>query len=226
MPILALDTALSATTVVVARDGRVLASRCDPMERGHQERAAVLVAEAMAEAGVAFSALDRIGVTLGPGSFTGVRVGLALAKGLALAWETPLVGLGSLEALAFSIGAPGVTAAAIDARRRRVYLQLFKDGASLCEPDLVEVEAVRETIEALELGPQPGDALTLVGSGAPLLNEIAPTAKLDPLPYPSPEALARLTAAAHLPDRPPSPLYLRGPDAKTLAERGVASPRG
>ncbi len=225
MLILALDTALSATTVVVARDGAVLASRCDPMERGHQERAAVLVAEAMAEAGVAFSALDRIGVTLGPGSFTGVRVGLALAKGLALAWETPLVGIGSLEALAASAGAAGVVAAAIDARRRRVYLQLLKEGAALCEPDVVEIEAARGLIETLALGPQPGDALTLVGSGAPLLADLYPIAKIDVLAYPTPAALALLTMAATLSDSPPSPLYLRGPDAKTLAERGVAAPR-
>lgn len=225
MLILALDTALSATTVVVAREGRVLAARCDPMERGHQERAAVLVAEAMGEAGVAFSALDRIGVTIGPGSFTGVRVGLALAKGLALAWNTPLVGLGSLEALARSVVAAGVVAAAIDARRARVYLQMFKDNAPLCTPDLVEVEAALATIEALELGPQPVGALTLIGSGAPILAEAAPTAFVEPLAYPSPEALAELTLAAHASDEPVRPLYLRGPDAKTLAERGVAPPR-
>ena len=225
MLILALDTALSATTVVVARDGLVLASRCDPMERGHQERAAVLAAEAMAEAGVAFSTLDRIGVTLGPGSFTGVRVGLALAKGLALAWDTPLVGVGSLEALALTVDASGVTAATIDARRGRVYLQLFRDGISLCQPDVVDIDAARSLIEALALGPQPDGAVTLVGSGAPLLAEIAPVARLEHVQYPSPEALARLTAAAHRLDQPPSPLYLRGPDAKTLAERGVPPPR-
>ena len=219
MLILAIDTALSATTVVVARDGRVLAARCNPMERGHQERAAVLVAEAMAEAGVAFQALDRIGVTLGPGSFTGVRVGLALAKGLALAWDTPLVGVGSLQALAASVGATGATAAAIDARRERVYLQLFKDGAALCEPDVVEIEVARATIRALRLGPQPGDALTLVGSGSSLIGEAAPGARMESVAYPSPEALAQLTISATLPPVPPSPFYLRGPDAKTIAER-------
>ena len=220
MLILALDTALSATTVVVARDDRIIASRCNPMERGHQERAAVLVAEAMAEAGVAFEALDRVGVTLGPGSFTGVRVGLALAKGLALAWETPLVGVGSLEALAASVRAPGITAAAIDARRGRVYLQMFKNGAALSHPDVVNIEAAQAMIETLELGPQPADALTLVGSGAEVLADLVPDVRIDPIVFPSPDALVRLTGLAVWSAAPPSPLYLRGPDAKTLAERG------
>ncbi|MDP9103805.1 MAG: tRNA (adenosine(37)-N6)-threonylcarbamoyltransferase complex dimerization subunit type 1 TsaB, partial [Pseudomonadota bacterium] len=98
MIVLALDTALAAATAVVARDGVVLAARCQPMGRGHQEAIAKLTEAAMAEAAIAFRDLGRIGVTVGPGSFTGLRVGLAFAKGLALAWKTPVVGIGSLEA--------------------------------------------------------------------------------------------------------------------------------
>jgi tRNA threonylcarbamoyladenosine biosynthesis protein TsaB len=223
MLILALDTALPATTVVVARDGSLLASRSEPMERGHQERAAVLVAEAMGEAGAAFSALDRIGVTLGPGSFTGVRVGLALAKGLAMAWDTPLVGLSSLEALAASVGAPGVTAVAVDARRERVYLQVFENGAALCKPDVVQINEAFRRVHALQADPR-GAPLTVVGSGAPLFAHVFPAARIEPIAYPAATALGRLTASAGPSSTPLRPLYLRPPDAKTLAERGVEAP--
>ena len=211
MLLLVLDTALDATTVAVARDGAILARRCVPMERGHQERLAGLAAEVMAEAGVGFSELQRIGVGVGPGSFTGVRVGLAFAKGLALAWDAPLVGIGSLEALAVSAESSGVIAAAIDARRGRVYLQLFRDGAPLTPPDVVEIEAAAHLVEE-------NGAAVVVGSGAPLLK---PTGEPAPTAWPSPEALVRLAQAAVLPTEPPLPLYLRPPDAKTMAERSL-----
>ena len=123
MIVLALDTTLAACSVAVVEDGRVLAARSEPMLRGHQERLAPLVAEAMAEAGVGFAALDRVGVTVGPGSFTGLRVGLAFAKGLSVALSIPCVGVGTLEALAASDarvgGKEGFIAAVIDARRDR-----------------------------------------------------------------------------------------------------------
>ena len=82
MIVLALDTCLFACSAAVVRGGELLARRIDPMARGHQERLAPLVQEVMAQAGLDFEALDRIGVTVGPGSFTGLRVGLAFAKGL------------------------------------------------------------------------------------------------------------------------------------------------
>ncbi|MGZ8364529.1 MAG: tRNA (adenosine(37)-N6)-threonylcarbamoyltransferase complex dimerization subunit type 1 TsaB, partial [Caulobacteraceae bacterium] len=97
--VLGLDTALTACSVAVIDGDAVLASRSEPMTRGHQERLAPMVAEVMAEAGIAFDALDRIGVTIGPGGFTGLRVGLAFAKGLALALDIPCVGVTTLAAL-------------------------------------------------------------------------------------------------------------------------------
>ena len=210
MLILALDTALSAATAVVARDDRMLAVRCQAMARGHQEAIAVLVQAAMAEAGAAFEALDRIGVVVGPGSFTGLRVGLAFAKGLALAWETPLVGIGALEALIASAGG-GRIAAAIDAGRGQVYLQT--DGAPEQRPLAEALDAV------FAFGPE-----VLVGSGAALLAPAAPQARIDARGFADPEALARLTLQAPTPGEPPKPLYLRAPDARTLAERGLAGP--
>ena len=88
-----------------------------------------MVRDMMRDAGAAFGELDRIGVTIGPGSFTGLRVGLAFGKGLALALDRPCVGVGTLEALAGSVEIDGVKAAVIDAGRGNLYLQIF-EGAS------------------------------------------------------------------------------------------------
>ena len=99
---LALDTCLAACSAALDRDGQTVGWISEPMARGHQERLAPMVRDLMADCGVAFGDLDRIGVTVGPGSFTGLRVGLAFAKGLALALNRPCVGVGALEALAAS----------------------------------------------------------------------------------------------------------------------------
>jgi len=210
MLILALDTALAAATAVVARDDEVLALRCEPMARGHQEAIAILAQAAMAEAGVEFEALDRIGVIVGPGSFTGLRVGLAFAKGLALAWDTPLVGIGALEALSASAG-EGRIAAAIDAGRGQVYLQT--SGAPLQCP-------VADALGALA-GFRPE---VIIGSAASFLAPGAPGARIDDRAFADPAAIGRLTACAAPPRHAPKPLYLRAPDARTLAERGLAEP--
>ncbi|MGH6971174.1 MAG: tRNA (adenosine(37)-N6)-threonylcarbamoyltransferase complex dimerization subunit type 1 TsaB, partial [Caulobacteraceae bacterium] len=85
MTILVIDTSLGACQAGLFESSRRLAGASEPMERGHQERLAPMVAEAMARAGLAFADVKRIAVTLGPGSFTGLRVGLAFAKGLRLA---------------------------------------------------------------------------------------------------------------------------------------------
>ncbi len=216
MIVLALDTALSATSVAVLNGERVLAVRAEPMETGHQERLAGLVRGAMAEADVAFSALNRVGVTLGPGSFTGLRVGVAFAKGLSIALGIPCVGVGALEALAASVPSSGLVAAAIIARRGQIYLQLFQNSAPLTSPEALALDAAEARIsQAGADGP-----VIAVGSGAVLL---APRAHLsiDDWRFCDPVTLARLTAAVREPIRRPEPLYLRAPDAKTIAERAA-----
>ena len=212
MIVLALDTCLDACSVAVWADGRVLASRSEPMRRGHQERLAVMAEATMAEAGLAFSALDRIGVTLGPGSFTGLRVGLAFAKGLGVALDRPVVGVGVLEALAEGAG-DGFVAAAIDARRGQVYLQLFASGRPLMAPDVLAVEiAAARLTEICGGGPA-----TLVGPGAALLAGVLPQATVIERDAPDPGVVAVLAARARPPFPPPRPLYLRAPDARLAA---------
>jgi tRNA threonylcarbamoyladenosine biosynthesis protein TsaB len=218
MRVLALDTALESCSAAVVDDGRVLAAASEVMARGHQERLGPLVRSVMAEAGLSFAALDRIGVTVGPGSFTGLRVGLAFAKGLGFALSRPVIGVGTLEALAAS--AEGATVAAVvDARRGQLWMQVFAGGAPLMAPDALEPEVAAARLAAL-VG---GRALTLVGSGAAMLARRSGGERIDNRQAPDPVALARLAAAASSDSPPPRPLYLRAPDAKlpgglTLAE--------
>jgi tRNA threonylcarbamoyladenosine biosynthesis protein TsaB len=213
MIVLALDTALSACQAAVCVDGEVVAALSEPMERGHQERLAPLVAETMRAAGLGFDRLDRIAATVGPGSFTGLRVGLAFAKGLALALDRPCLGIGTLEALA--AGRPGFVAAAVDARRDQLYLQAFSDAVAVMAPDSLPLEeAAARLVELYTGGPA-----SVVGPGAALVEGVIP-GPADPTPFPDIAALARLAATRPAPSAPPRPLYLRAPDARTLAERG------
>ena len=195
--------------VAVVDDARVRAKACEVMARGHQERLAPMARQVMDEAGLRFDQLDRIGVTVGPGSFTGLRVGIAFAKGLALALDRPTVGIGTLEALAAQ--AKGLVFPAIDARRGQLYLQAFEDGRALMAPDALTVEGAAARIAELSMGRQ----FTLTGSGAALLADLNPTATLLPADGADAGEVARL---ATLRDPAPlKPLYLRAPDAKLPA---------
>lgn len=204
MIVLALDTCLGACSVALVSDGRVLASASEAMTRGHQERLAVMARETVSAAGIAFGAIDRIAVTVGPGSFTGLRVGVAFAKGLALALGRPCIGVGTLEALAASVTSDGPLAAAIDSGRGQIYLQTFLAGRPRDEPAVMPIEAARARVEELGGG-------VLVGPGVALLGEPAGFEAIA-LAAPDPAAVARLAAAA--PETTPSaPLYLRPADA-------------
>lgn len=206
--ILALDTCLTACSAAILDGETVLAARSETMPRGHQERLAPLVRELMTEAGAGFSQLTRIGVTVGPGSFTGLRVGLAFAKGLSSALNLPCVGVGTLEALAF--GHDGFVAAVIDARREQVYVQLFGDGVALTAPDALAAGTAAARIAEVYAG---GPA-TLIGSAAGLLAEVLPAATVLTPQGPDPVAVARLAARGPAPTHSPRPLYLRAPDAR------------
>jgi tRNA threonylcarbamoyladenosine biosynthesis protein TsaB len=209
MIVLALDTCLSSCSVAVLDAQRVLGHGHEVMARGHQERLAPMAQEAMAQAGLAFARLDRIAVTVGPGSFTGLRVGIAFAKGLALALDRPAVGIGTLEALAAS--ADGLVFPSIDARRGQLYLQAFEDGRALMAPDAVTLEVAAARVAELSQG----RPFTLAGSGAFLLADLAPAARVLSAEGADARQVARLAAARE--PGPLKPLYLRAPDAKLPA---------
>src|SRR6187549_161385 len=145
MRVLAIDTALEACAAAVLDTERgTLASESLPMLRGHAEALMPLIARVMRQANIPFAALDRIGVTTGPGSFTGLRVGIAAARGIALAAGKPAFGLTTLSAFA----APHIAAdetsgvtVAIDARHQHVYLQVFAAGGrTAVAPRIASVE--------------------------------------------------------------------------------------
>ncbi|MDB5493764.1 MAG: hypothetical protein JWP86_1101 [Phenylobacterium sp.] len=209
MIVLALDTCLASCSVAVRDGERVLAHACEVMARGHQERLAPMVEAVMAEAGLPFPAIERIGVTVGPGSFTGLRVGVAFAKGLASALAIPAVGIGALEALAAEAG--GLVFAVIDARRGQVYGQAFEDGRPLMAPDALPVETAAARLAEVTMG----RPVTLVGSGAALLAAMVPQARVIAAEGADARQVARLAALRR--PGPLTPLYLRAPDAKLPA---------
>lgn len=200
MRVLAIDTALSACSAALVENGVARAAMCEPMERGHAERLAPLVDELMRGAGVAFAEVERIAVTVGPGSFTGVRVGLSFARGLALALGAPCVGVSTLEALAGEGG--GVRAAAVPAAGE-VYFALYDKGETRVAPRKMSLDEARASL--------PGGAL-LRGPGAALLARDGVT--VEEIACADPVVLARLAAARDPAAHPPAPQYLRPPDAK------------
>src|SRR5438105_15944770 len=128
MLILAIDTALDACAAgVLDTDvGRLIARESQPMKRGHAEALMPLIARVINQSGVSFATLDRIAVTTGPGSFTGLRVGLSAARGIALAAGKPVVGLTTLTACAAAVvseSRPHPTSSAVEARHDRVDCQ-------------------------------------------------------------------------------------------------------
>lgn len=216
MRLLAIDTALGACAAAVfdTEGGRILSRESSGIARGHAEALMPLIARVMDKARVEFGELDRIAVTVGPGSFTGLRVGISAARGIALVSGRPAVGISTLSAyaaphIANEDGAAVV--AAIDARHGHVYLQVFaSSGRTLVGPALARVS---DAVRAAGAGPA-----RIVGSGAPLIAAEWPPGEppllVEAQDAPAIEWVARLGAAVTRTDVPPRPLYLRPPDAR------------
>jgi len=217
MHVLAIDTALAvcAAAILDTDQGGLIASESLPMFRGHAEALMPLIARVMDRAGIEFVELDRVAVTTGPGSFTGLRVGISAARGFALAAAKPAVGLSTLAAYA----APHIAqddsipvVVVVDARHDQVYLQVFGTGGrTLVSP---RIAPIREAVRAAALGP-----VRIVGSAANLIVAAWPSEQpapslVDSRPAPDIDWVARLGAAAAEGHAPPKPLYLRAPDAQ------------
>jgi tRNA threonylcarbamoyladenosine biosynthesis protein TsaB len=217
MHVLAIDCALDACSAAVldSQRGTIVASESRVMQRGHAEAVMPLIARVMDRSGLGFRELDRLAVTVGPGSFTGLRVGIAAARGIALAAGKPAVGLSTLAGLAAPHIAGNETtpvAVAIDARHDCVYLQVFgPDGRTVVAPKLAPLG---EAVRAAAAGPA-----RIVGSAAARLAEAWPSGEpppslIDQRRAPDIAWIARLGAAAADGESPPKPLYLRAPDAR------------
>lgn len=216
--VLGFDCAGHACSAAVLRDGALAARRFERRERGHAEALMPMISAVLDEAGLAADALDLVAVTTGPGAFTGVRIGLAAARGLALATGVALIGITSFAAVAAAVPAERQAGrrlvVALDSKRREFYLQRFAAGAPEGDGALVAPEDAASFL--------PPGKLLLAGDAAPALARLLAGAR-DAVLAEGPGLadageVARLGAASWRPGlRPPAPLplYLRAPDTTT-----------
>lgn len=222
--ILAIDTALAATSACLLVPGQTVPFATETlfMQAGHAEALLPLVDRVVARAPGGFSAVTRVAVTIGPGSFTGIRIGVAAARAFGLACRVPVVGVSTLSALAapaIAVGARPPIVAAIDARHGNVYVQSFGPrGETLVGPALMSVDAAAR---ALGSGP-----LRLIGSGGPALARAAfalgVTADAEGFhALPDIDFVARLGLLADPERAIARPLYLKAPDAAPPRPSGL-----
>ncbi len=215
---LLLDTALEDCLAAIAQADAVLVEQRGTGGKGHAERLLPTIEAARLAAGIELKALDAIAVTIGPGSFTGIRTALSVARGLSLALRKPLWGVTTTQALGLQAAQPGhATVAAIDARRGEVYLQAFAAsetglGKELWPACILPLEQAEEIL--------PPGPLTLVGSGAALLRQGVDRVIAACPAQPTAASLLRAAQQAAGPWQPndalpppPKPLYIRPPDA-------------
>lgn len=217
MKILAADTALGACSVAVLDGGRVLAHRFEAMERGHAEALAPMVDEAMRESGLAFSDIDRLAVTTGPGTFTGQRVGLAFMRGLRVALKRALVGITTLEAMcaaAMDESKLEYAAAIHDARRGEAYLALTSKSGVVIASEILLLDEVSGRIAKAILEDA---SIALAGTAADAAAAKLKHGRITSICQPDALWVARLAALVPEPSEAPHPLYLRAPDAKLPA---------
>lgn len=212
--ILALDASGAACSVAVMRDGNLRAARRQPMDRGHAEALMPLVMEAMAEAGIGFADLATIAVGVGPGSFTGIRIALAAARGMGLAARRPVVGIDSFSAVAAQLDPADLAGrsllVAIESKRSELFGQYFEsDRRAIGGPHVLPPDAL--------LRQRPAGSLLIAGDGAARLPPGADIVPARETLRPDARAIARLAQAGEhvLPARP---LYLRAADV-TLPRR-------
>lgn len=186
-------------------DARALvASRSETLGKGHAERLMPMIDEVLQAAGLSLKDMTRVGVTVGPGSFTGIRVGVAAARGFALSLGIPAIGVTTLQVVAeqvLEIDPPAPVVAAIDAGRAEIFAQAFlPGGVMLTEPAIYEHDAIRAMIERF--------GAIVTGTGLDALEGRAHGPDLYPL-----DRIGRI-AARSPDDTRPSPVYLRGAGAK------------
>jgi tRNA threonylcarbamoyladenosine biosynthesis protein TsaB len=219
--VLSIDTAGPACQAVVSDRSRIISGQSVTMLRGHGEALIPMIEQVLADALITYDDLDRIGVTVGPGSFTGMRVGLAAARGFSATLNIPVVGIGTLEAMARSdlleSDVDAVRCVAIDARNGLIYGQRFDANGVAIEPanvmaDLVFAASVQNG--ARLVGPATSIIAALARSAGKRIT-LGNTADV-----PSTAALAELSATSDVTEKP-KPLYLKPADAITAKPPGL-----
>ncbi len=214
LKVLGLDTATVGCSVALVEGRRVVAERSVETPRGQSESLVPMICDVLSEASVDWKDLDLIAVTVGPGAFTGLRIGLSAARGAALAAKIPCLGVTTLEAIAQSALSPGPFLAVLDTKRADFYAQSFgKSRQPLGEPLAVMPDALPLMAA--------GDPVFVVGDAAEQAIEILAGAGVRAVWDGGPSAPNAGVVAALAADRwvpgsrvpPPTPLYLRPADA-------------
>ena len=191
--ILAFDTSAAHCAAALLCGDEVLSERLEPMQKGQAERLFPLLEGVLSENDKAWSDLDAIGVCVGPGNFTGVRISVASARGLSLSLGIPALGVSKLEAMTFDTR--GATTALLDARWDRLYAQSFKDGIAQTDPKMIELSQSPNGIPYV----MADESLGIEGA-VKITNVVT--------------AVAKLTSQRYTLNHPrPAPLYLRSADA-------------
>lgn len=214
---LAIDTSahLCAAALHDGDADAFLAECSEDIGRGHAERLMDTIGRVMADAGVDYPDLGRIAASVGPGSFTGLRVGLATARGIALGLGAPVVGVGVLDAMRRTAEEAGHDPSTpllvvLDARRDEAYARFFGDDETLPQTPFVAsfdrlAEMIAETGELALCGSGADRLIETAGRDMPIVHRLAAA----PI-----AAYARLGSVAEAAGARPEPLYLRAPDAK------------
>ncbi len=229
MIVLAVDTAGSACSAAILRDGAPVASRSEPMRRGQAEHLVPMVLSMAEEAGLALSDVDLFAVTIGPGAFTGLRIGLAACSGMALAAGRPIVGIGNLEAAAHAVPAARIgddtLLVALDSRRTEIFAQPFDTShQALADPACLTPDALASLLPAGSVLVT-GDAAATAAQALSQARDPDRVLVFEAAGPADPVVVAKLAAervgqAGH---EAPQPLYLRPPDAKPApAPRPIA----
>jgi len=223
LTVLALDSAGSACSAAIWHDGRLVAHRFAEMEHGHAEALMPMVQAVMAEAGLAYDALDLIAAGTGPGSYTGVRVGLAAARAIASAAGKPLSGVSNFDAIFAACAPEQPDIVALETRRADLYVQLFADGRADSPPVIVTEDGLAALFKT-------GGPVLIAGDASRRAAEVLIAAGCEARIHPQAhhadagviaDLAGRRWQREHKP-RPADPIYLRPPDARTVAERAAA----
>ncbi len=224
---LAVDTATDVCSVALAREGRLLAELTARIPHAHSERLIPLIDNLFRETGLAPADLELLAVTRGPGSFTGLRIGMATVKGLGLALGIEAVGVSTLQVLAHSFGGEALVCPVLNARRDQVYTGLFRCGGSL--PEVLWAERAAAVEDLLAVLEQYSEPVWLCGDGTGLVLARAAETRAQLRQAPLHLLGGRAAALADLARRLPSvpvdqltPIYLRESQAEIQLRRREA----
>ena len=219
MRVLAIETTTRLVSVALVEGGQVILERAHDRPKQSAERLLPLIAELLSEAGWPRTSVERLGVSVGPGSFTGVRVGIACAQGLSLGLGVPLVGVSSLRAMARAVPASvaGVRCAVLDARRAEVFAAGYTSGpraAQVLPPLALSTSSASQTLQAQLPAP-----IVWIGSGLSLLG-LQPTLVAPGTEEPTAGAVGLLAEELDPAENPAVPIYIRDAGA-TLPDLGA-----